>query len=132
MPEPRERAGPTAVRPSSDARVVIAAAWIVIAAVVLRIASGGGSLVGVRFVLGTEPLLVVLAGSGLLAAAGAVLVGMARRRAWTSKLSDAAAVLAVPGFLLLLGEGHDSAIFGIGAAAVALAAPRLRRAWSAT
>lgn len=135
MPEPREGAGPASAASSTGlsagARAAVAAAWLTIAAVVLRIASGGGSLIGVRFVLDTEPLLVVLVGCGLLAAAGAVLIGTARRHDWATRVSDVAAVLAVPGFLLLLAEGHDSAVFGIVAAAVALSAPRLDRARSA-
>ncbi len=110
--------------------MAVLACWIVIAAIVLRIASGGGSLVGVRFVLETEPFLLVLVGSGLLAASGVVIVGMVCQRAWAPRASDVLAALAVPAFLLVLTEGHDSGVFGIVAAATALAAPRLRRAWS--
>jgi|GEM_PF-3489268 len=131
MPESRDGVGPEAIRPSTGIRVAVVASWVVIAAIVLRIASGGGSLVGLRFVLDTEPLIVVMVGSGLLVAAGIVVVGMARRSAWAARASDVLAALAVPGFLLLLGEGHDSAAFGVLTAATALALPRLRRAWSA-
>lgn len=131
MPESRAGVDPEAIQLSTGIRVAVVANWIVIAAIVLRMASGGGSLGGLRFVLDTEPLIVVMVGSGLLVASGIVVVGMARRSAWAARASDVLAALAVPGFLLLLGEGHDSAAFGVLAAATALALPRLRRAWSA-
>ncbi len=130
MPEPREGAGPAAIRPSTMTRVAVIASWAVIAAVVLRIASGGGSLVGVRFVLETEPFFLLLVGSGLLAAAGIVMVGMTRRSAWAERVADVLTALAIPAFLLLLAEGHDSAVFGLVAAGTALSVPRLGRVWS--
>lgn len=111
-------------------RVAVIASWAVIAAVVLRIASGGGSLVGVRFVLETEPFFLLLVGSGLLAAAGIVMVGMTRRSAWAERVADVLTALAIPAFLLLLAEGHDSAVFGLVAAGTALSVPRLGRVWS--
>ncbi|MFP5341655.1 MAG: hypothetical protein ACLGIJ_01835 [Candidatus Limnocylindria bacterium] len=106
--------------PTPWLRAAIIGCWLVIAGLVVRIGSGGGTLTGVGYVLRTEPLAVVLIGAGLLAVAVALVAALARRhvRAW--RASTIAAALVLPGWLLLFSDGHDSALLGVVAAILAL------------
>ncbi|MFP5343063.1 MAG: hypothetical protein ACLGIJ_09080 [Candidatus Limnocylindria bacterium] len=106
--------------PAPLARAAIVACWIAIGGLVVRIGSGGGSLIGVGYVLRTEPLAVVLIGAGLLAVAIAVVAGLVRRTDGAWRTSTIAALLVLPGWLLLYADGHDSAVLGALAACAAL------------
>lgn len=116
--------------PTSLVRAAIVACWLVIGGLVVRIASGGGSLVGFGYVLQTEPFAVVLIGTGLLAIAIAVVASLVRRSDSAWRASTLAAILVLPGWLLLYVNGHDSAVLGALAAGAALWLGR--SAWTPT
>ncbi len=116
---------PTRARPA--ARIASIAGWIVIMAVVARIASGGGTLRGVNFVLLTEPLVAVLAGAMTLLAAAVALFDLLRARpgAWRLSIGGGLVALVTHGLLYLV--GHESALLGAAAAVLVIGAGVLGR-----
>ena len=92
-----------------SARVISIVGWVAVVWIFLRVASGGGTLRGVGYVLGTEPLgLVVLIVTSLIVAVVAIVAQVADV-SWASPLSTAGAAIAlITSMVLVLGE-HDSA-----------------------
>ena len=99
---------------------IAAAAWVVIGVVVVRMASGGGTLVGFEYVLTGAPPVMVVGGALLLAAAIVLVYGFAVDAGWAWRTSIGAALLAVAFGLVAGVLGHTSAWFLIAAAIVAL------------
>lgn len=95
--------------------------WLVIVAVTIRVLSGGGTLVGVGFVLSTESPLVLasLAATFISAVTGMVHIIRDRTGSWSSAWK--LALFALTGAAGLLLGGHESALFAIAAAGLALA-----------
>jgi hypothetical protein len=102
------------------ARIISVVGWVSFAAVVIRVVSGGGTLRGVGYVLGTEPVVLVAFLLASLAASGISILALLRDvpRAWA--ISVAAAVIALSTSLLLGLDGHGSAIFAAVASGVVL------------
>lgn len=103
------------------ARVVSILCWITVAAVVLRILSGGGSLRGVGYVLATEPRLALATGAVVLATATIVSAALLLRRRWAWRASTAGAAAVLWGSLILVIDDHSSGLIAAAAAGVALA-----------
>ena len=99
---------------------ILAAAWVVVGVILIRMASGGGTLVGLEYVLNEAPLPAVLAGGTLLLAAIVLVAAFARDAAWAWRASAGVAVVAIA-FCVVVGlRGHESAWLLGGAAIVAL------------
>jgi hypothetical protein len=103
----------------SPARIVSLACWVVIVAVFGRIASGGGSLTGLGYVLVTEPAVVVVTGTLVLVCAAVAGYALVRDRPWAWPASRFGASVTLLGGLLLFLGGHDSAVVAGLAALVA-------------
>jgi hypothetical protein len=111
--------GPSVPRRWSN--VVSAAAWFVIALVIVRIASGGGTLDGLDFVVRAEPRLAVLVGAVLVAVAIILIGGFLFGAGWARRVSVVAGAIAVMFGLVLGYRGHESAWVLAAAALIALA-----------
>lgn len=101
------------------ARSVSLLSWLVVVAVMLRVLSGGGTLVGVGYVLSTESpvLLAFVAATFLVAAAAIISIARDHAGAWTNAWKRA--LLALTGAVVLWIAGHESAVFAIAAASLA-------------
>ena len=109
------------------ARILSVAAWCVVAAVLLRVVSGGGTLRGVGHVLGTEPPLVVaLIGASLIVAIVSILAQI-RDVSWASPFSRISAAIALATSLALDRGGHESAIVAAAASGLVLVADLIGR-----
>ncbi len=108
-----------ATSPRGWSSVVSAGAWLVIAVVIVRMASGGGSIAGFDYVVRKAPLAAV-GGAALLLAAVALIAGFLSGAAWATRLSAVAGIAAIIFGLVLGVRGHDSAWVLIAAALVAL------------
>jgi hypothetical protein len=95
-------------------------AWVVIGLVVVRMASGGGTLVGFEYVLSGAPPVMVVGGALLLAAAVVLVYGFAVDAAWAWRASVGAGALAIAFGLAAAAVGHTSAWILTVAAIVAL------------
>ena len=83
--------------------------WVAIAGILVRLTSGGGTLRGVGYVLGTEQLgVVVLIVTSLTVAIGAI-VGLVGDVRWAWRFSSAGASIALITSLILVLDGHASA-----------------------
>lgn len=102
------------------ARVVSILCWVAVAAVLVRIVSGGGSLTGVGYVLATEPRVALATGAIVLSTAVFVSVALLQRRPWAWRASAAGAGAALAGSLILVVDDHSSALVAAAAAALAL------------
>ena len=102
------------------ARVIAVVGWVVFGGVLLRVASGGGTLRGVGFVLGTEsPLVVVLLAASLISGSLAIFALVRDMpSAWTISSAGAGIALATSGLLGL--GGHRSALLAALASGVVL------------
>jgi hypothetical protein len=104
---------------------VLAACWLVVAFLLLRMA-WGGSLFGIVYVLNYNPPLVLIAGASTIAGALTVVLLLARRATpralW---LSIGLSFLAIPLSVVLATEDHGSAP-AVGAASVIALALSLR------
>lgn len=103
------------------ARVASILCWITVAAVLVRIVSGGGSLRGVGYVLATEPRLALATGAIVLSTAVLVSIALLQRRPWAWRASGAGAGAALAGSLILVIDDHSSALVAAAAAGLALA-----------
>lgn len=103
------------------ARIVSILCWITVAAVLVRIVSGGGSLRGVGYVLATEPRLALAAGAIVLSTAVFVSIALFQRRPWAWRASGAGAGTALAGSIILVIDDHSSALVATAAAGLALA-----------
>jgi len=101
--------------------------WVVIGAVMVRVLSGGGTLTGVDFVLGTEPAVLVALLLGSLVVGVLAIVGLVLDRSWAWDVSNAGATIALVTSVLLELDGHDSANLAVIAAVVVLAIGLLGR-----
>ena len=101
------------------ARVISIVGWVTVTGVLVRVTSGGGTLRGVRYVLGTEQLgVVVLIVTSLVVAIAAILA-LVRDVSWAWRFSTAGASIALITSIVLALGGHDSAwVAGIGAGLV--------------
>ena len=99
---------------------VAAAAWVVIGLVVVRMASGGGSLVGFEYVLSGAPPIMVAGGALLLVGAIVLVYGFAVDATWAWRASMGAALLGIAFGLVAGVVGHASAWILTAAAVVAL------------
>lgn len=90
-------------------------------AVIVRVISGGGTLVGVGYVFKTESAVVLASIAATLIAAGAATLAIARGRPGWWSLSRRGALVALVCALVLLLAHHDSALFAMAAAALAWA-----------
>jgi hypothetical protein len=104
------------------ARILSIAAWCVVAAVLLRVVSGGGTLRGVGHVLGTEPPLVVALIGASLIVASVSIVAQIRNVSWASPFSWISAAIALATSLVLDRGGHESAIVAAAASGLVLVA----------
>ena len=87
---------------------------------IVRVLSGGGTVRGVGFVLGTEPpVLVALLLASLTVAVLAVL-GLLRDASWAWDVSNVGAGIALATSVFLGLDGHDSAGVAVVAAIVVL------------
>ena len=73
-------------------------------------ASGGGTLRGVGYVISTEGPGVVALVSASLAFAIVAIVALLREASWAWRLSRAGAILALATSLVLAIDGHDSGL----------------------
>ena len=92
------------------ARIIAVVGWVVFGGVLLRVVSGGGTLRGVGYVLGTEsPLVVVLLAASLISGSLAIFALVRDLpSAWTISSAGAGIALATSGLLGL--DGHRSAL----------------------
>jgi len=103
---------------SGRSRLALAACWVVVAGLLLRMA-WGGSLFGILYVVRVVHPLTLLVGAITILAAGGLTVGLLNRPSrgmlWVSVgLSTA----AIPYGVVLAGDGHGSAgALGLAAAA---------------
>lgn len=104
---------------SAHRRSITIACWAVIAAVLLRIASGGGSLTGLGYVLRTEPALAVAAGAFSLITGAVVVLALVRGWWWAWAASRLGATIALAASVILVLGGHDSAVLAAAGAIVA-------------
>jgi urea transporter len=93
----------------------------------VRVLSGGGTLTGVDFVLGTEPAVLVALLLGSLLVGVLAILGLALDRSWAWDVSNAGAAVALATSVLLGLDGHDSANVAVIAALVVLAIGLLGR-----
>jgi hypothetical protein len=100
--------------------VISAGAWSVIALVIVRMASGGGTLAGFDYVVREAPWLAVLTGTVLVAVAIALVVGFLVETGWAPTVSVVAGAIALPFGLVLGFRGHDSAWVLTAAALIAV------------
>jgi len=103
------------------ARSLSILSWLVIVAVMIRVLSGGGTLAGVGYVLSTESpvVLAFVAATFIVAAATTVTIARGRPGAWSASWRGALFALVSGGVLLY--ADHESAVFAIAAAGLALA-----------
>lgn len=99
---------------------IAAAAWFVIGIIVVRMASGGGSLTGVAFVLTDTPPVMVAGGALLLVGAIVLVGGFAVDAPWAWRASTVVGALAVAFGLIVGVVGHETAWVLVAAAIVAL------------
>lgn len=91
--------------------------WLIIAAVLVRIVSGGGTLDGVWYVLSTKsPFTLALVATTILIAALA-MVALVQDRSWAWSASWRGALFALACAAVLLIGGHESAALAAAAAA---------------
>lgn len=95
--------------------------WLVIVAVIVRVISGGGTLVGVGYVFRTESAVALAFIAATLIAAGAATLAIARGRPGWWSLSRRGALVALVSSVVLLLADHESALFAIVAAILAWA-----------
>lgn len=103
------------------ARLASVVGWVVIVTVILRIVSGGGSVAGIGYVLSTEPRIAIYAGAIVLASAVVMTGALLLRRTWAWRSSRIGAAAALVGCLVLVVDGHPSALVAGAAAATILA-----------
>jgi uncharacterized membrane protein len=94
------------------ARIVSIIGWCLVTAIILRVVSGGGTLRGVGYVLGTEPPGVVALMGATLVMAIVAIVAMTRDLPWASAFSVVGAGVALATSLVLDRGGHESAMVG--------------------
>jgi hypothetical protein len=104
------------------ARIVSVVAWCVVAAILIRVVSGGGTLRGVGHVLRTEPLIVLALIAATLVVAIVSIAAQLRDFPWASHFSRIAAAIALATSLALDRGGHASAIVAAAASGVVLVA----------
>ena len=106
---------------SRSFRFAIAACWLVVAFLLLRMAYGG-SLFGILYVIHHDHPAVLIADAVTIVGAMAVAILLARNATrWALRISIALSVLAIPLSLVLITQDHGSAPVVGAAAAVALA-----------
>ena len=92
-----------------SARVISIIGWVTVAGVLVRVTSGGGTLRGVGYVLGTEQLgVVVLIVTSLIVAIVAIAAWVGDR-SWAWRFSSSGACIALLTSLVLALDGHASA-----------------------
>lgn len=106
---------------SASARLASILCWLAIAVVVLRIVSGGGSLMGVGYVLATEPRIAITTGAVVLITATVVSIALAQGRPWAWRASRVGAAAALAGSVILVIDDHSSGLLAAAAAGLALA-----------
>jgi hypothetical protein len=109
---------------------VSALAWLVVAAVLVRMASGGGTLTGLDYVLTEAPTLVIVAGTALLIAAVVLFVALLGGLSAAPRASLIAAVPAIA-FGVAAGIVHHESGWVLAGAAVVAVAIGIREAQSA-
>jgi hypothetical protein len=87
----------------------------------IRVLSGGGTVRGVGYVLGTEPAVLVALLLASLAVTVLAILGLLRDLSWAWGMSNAGAGIALATSVLLGLEGHGSANIALVAAGVVLA-----------
>jgi hypothetical protein len=95
--------------------------WLVVAALLVRIAVGG-ALLGVVDAPSVAGVVVASIGAALLVAAVVLVVGLAAGTQWARALSLGAAVVAIAEGALLVVADHESGTLIAAAAALALLA----------
>ena len=108
-------------------RFVSLVAWLVVAAVLIRIGAADGTFRDLGDPAPPGSVVMVIAGLALLVAALALVAGFATDAPWSRQLSWPAGLLAVPYGLALLAASHESGWFLALAALAALVASRERR-----
>ena len=102
---------------SGRVRIVLVACWVIVAGLLVRMASGGNAL-GILYVVRVNDPATLLVGAFSVLVAGGVAVRIltapSRRTLWAS---TGLSLLIIPFSLVLAGDGHDSA-GALGAAAV--------------
>jgi hypothetical protein len=90
-------------------RVIALLGWVALVALFLRVASGGGTMRGVGYVITTEePWVVALVAASL--AVGILAVALLADASWAWRISTAGGGLALATSVVLAIGGHDSAI----------------------
>jgi hypothetical protein len=92
------------------ARRIAILGWVAVVAIFARVASGGGTLRGVGYVMSTEEPGVVALVSVSLAVAIVAIVALLREASWAWRTSRAGAIVALATSLVLAIDGHDSAL----------------------
>lgn len=101
-------------------RIIVVVGWVVFAGIVVRVASGGGTLRGVGYVLGTEsPVVVVLVVASLISGSLAIFA-LVRDLSSAWAISSAGAGIALSTSLLLTLDGHESALLAAMASGLVL------------
>ena len=95
------------------ARVFAALGWVAVVGLLLRVASGGGTMRGIGYVITTEPPLVVAFVAASLVVAIVAIVVLIREASWAWRFSTAGAGLALATSVVLAVGGHDSAILAV-------------------
>lgn len=83
--------------------------WVAVAGILVRVASGGGTLRGIGYVLTTEQLSVVVLIVASLSVAIVAIFAQARDLSSAWPFSNAGAAIALVTSLVLAIGGHDSA-----------------------
>ena len=86
----------------------------------VRVLSGGGTVRGVGFVLGTEPPVLVALLLASLGVAVLAILGLVRNLSWAWDVSNVGAGTALATSVFLGLDGHDSATVAVVAAVVLL------------
>lgn len=92
------------------ARIIAVVGWVVFGGVLLRVASGGGTLRGVGYVLGTESPVVVLLLAASLISGSLAIFALVRDLPSAWAISSAGAGIALATSALLGIDGHRSAL----------------------
>ena len=109
------------VRPRRSWRGALSAAcWLVVAVVLVRMASGGGTVDGLNYVVDRAPAWALVGGAVLLVSAVGLVLAFALGASRARTASAVAAIIAIA-FAVMAGlSGHESSWILGAAAAVAL------------
>ena len=102
---------------SGRVRIILVACWVIVAGLLVRMASGGNAL-GILYVVRVnDPATLLVGAFSVLVAGGVTFSVMTRPSRRTLWVSTGLSIVVIPFSLVLAGDGHESA-GALGAAAV--------------